>query len=67
MATTLKAHRERLGLSQSQVARRAGLTEITVRFIEQGRSIPKLATARELATALDVPLDELFPPEDTKS
>lgn len=64
MTTTLKEHRERLGLSQSQVARRANLTEVTVRSVERGRSMPKLATARALASALGISVDELVPPED---
>lgn len=65
MATPLKEHRERLGLTQIQVARSAGVTERTVRLIEQGKRTPKLETARAFAQALGVSVDELVPPKAT--
>lgn len=61
MATTLREHRERLGLTQLQVARMAGLTERTIRLIEQGVRVPKLSTARAIADALNVSVEQLFP------
>lgn len=63
MSTTLKEHRERAGMSQAQVARSAGLNERTIRLVEQGKRVPKIATARALAAALGITVDELVPPE----
>lgn len=63
MSTTLKEHRERLGMSQAQVARSAGVTEKTVWSIEQGHSTPRLDTARRFARVLGISVDELLPPE----
>jgi DNA-binding XRE family transcriptional regulator len=47
-------------MSKAELARRAGINERTVRNIESGVYEPSLATARKLATALDVPFDALF-------
>jgi transcriptional regulator with XRE-family HTH domain len=65
MASTLKAHRLRLGLTQIQLARMAGVTERTIRLYEQGQRTPRLGTARAIADALGVSVEELFPPGDT--
>lgn len=64
MASRLKEHREKLGLTQLQVARMAGLTERTIRLLEQGASVPRLSTARALAAALGVSVEDIFPTED---
>lgn len=61
MASTLKQHRDRLGLTQRQVARLAGVTERTIRLYEQGLRTPRLKTARAIADALGVSVEELFP------
>jgi DNA-binding XRE family transcriptional regulator len=64
MASRLKEHRDKLGLTQLQVARMAGLTERTIRLLERGESIPRLTTARALADALGVSVEDIFPTED---
>lgn len=63
MSTTLKERREQAGMSQSQVARSAGVTERTIRLVEQGKRTPTIATARALAAAVGCTVDELVPPE----
>lgn len=47
-------------MSKAELARRASITERTVRNLEQGVYEPKMATARKLAQALGVPFDDLF-------
>lgn len=64
MASTLKEHRERLGLTQLQVARMSGLTERTIRLLENGQRVPKLSTARAIADAIGVTVEALFPVGD---
>lgn len=54
----LKAWRAARGMTQQQLAGRAGCTAETVRRIEHGRAAQVL-TAAELARALAVPLDAL--------
>lgn len=47
-------------LSQEGLARRADLSMMTIHRVENGRT-PTLSTARKIAAALGVPLDEVFP------
>lgn len=51
----LRAHRARLGLTQEEVAHRAGLSERTLRNLEGGRiGRPYPDTIRRLADALEL-------------
>jgi molybdate-binding protein/DNA-binding XRE family transcriptional regulator len=54
------ALRERLHISQVELARRAGLTRQAVNMIERGFSVPSITSAMRLAEALECPLTELF-------
>jgi transcriptional regulator with XRE-family HTH domain len=58
----LRELREHAGLTQAQLAERAGLHLSAVTRYEHGRREPTLATASLLATALGVPVDELLKP-----
>jgi putative transcriptional regulator len=55
----LRAARQQQGLSQSALARKAGLTEKTVLRIESGTSLPRMHTAYLLAQAVGISLGEL--------
>ncbi len=50
--TRVRARRKLLGLSQEDLARKAGVDVKTVRGIENGRRRPRLSTVRQLADAL---------------
>ena len=54
--------RERLGLSQEQLAQRSGLHRTYVGGIERGERNPSLINISRLAAALGVGIVELFPP-----
>lgn len=60
----LRAERERQGLSQAELARKATppLTAETVRRLEKDRHTPNLRTINRLAVALGVPTDALLAP-----
>jgi len=63
------AHRGQLGLSQTVIARRAGLAASYLSRIENGKIFPTVPTAQKIATALRIPLSELLapaPPERKK-
>jgi transcriptional regulator with XRE-family HTH domain len=51
--------REAAGLSQRELARRAGITPGMLCLVEQGQTSPSTATATRLADALGVTLGEL--------
>src|SRR5579883_3381504 len=56
----LRDRRMRLGWSQDEVARRAGLSRAGVRAIETGRLIPSAAAALALAETLGCRVEDLF-------
>ena len=56
----VKILREKQGLSQSELASRMDISQQAVAKYEKTIDIPKLATIRKIATALNVPLSELI-------
>lgn len=58
-AGRLRALREAAGLSVAELATAAGLTRQAVSKLERGHREPALETARRLAAALGVTIDEL--------
>lgn len=56
----VQAIRERLGLSQSELARRAGLSRQIVNLVEHGRVVPSVLTGLALAEALECTVADLF-------
>jgi len=52
--------RERLGFSQAELARRAGLSRQVVNMVERGRIVPSVLTALALAEALECAVADLF-------
>jgi transcriptional regulator with XRE-family HTH domain len=55
----LRAHRRRVGLSQERLAVIAELNRDEISKLELGLREPRLLTLIKLATALEVPLDDL--------
>jgi transcriptional regulator with XRE-family HTH domain len=52
--------RRKRGLTQESLAERAGISALSVSFIEQGRRWPRLGTLHKFAKCLDVTVDELL-------
>ena len=52
----VKVHREWRGMSQAEVARKAGMTQGALSDIERGRRTPGMKAAKALAKALGVPI-----------
>ena len=52
--------RERLGLTQAELAERAGVSRQLVGGVEAGRHVPSVDAAIRLARALDVSVEDLF-------
>jgi len=56
----VKQLREQKGLSQGDVEKYSGLLRTYISRVENGHSVPSLDTVERFATALDVPLYQLF-------
>ena len=54
--TSLAAWRRHRGLSQAELARRAGLSQVWISRIERGGGYGSRGTRRKLSAALDAPL-----------
>ena len=54
LGTNLRKARERLGLTQEQVAQRSGVHSTEVSRIEGGKRDPKVSTLERLARAVEV-------------
>jgi transcriptional regulator with XRE-family HTH domain len=60
LGAVLKKRRHDLGLSQEELANRAGLHRTYITDVERGSRNPSLDTIQKLARALEVPLSGLF-------
>lgn len=60
LGRAVREARERMGISQSQLAGDSGLSARAVRELEAGRSSPSLATIVAIVDALSMTLDELI-------
>lgn len=63
VGTRLKAIREAAGLSQRELARRAGVTNGTISLIEQNRNSPSVASLRKVLQGIPMTLAEFFSQE----
>lgn len=60
MRTRIKELRARHGLTQEDLARKAGVRRETIVFLEKGRYNPSLRLAHDVALALKSTIDEIF-------
>ena len=56
----VRRHRERAGLTQSQVAERTGRSVEMIGRIERGGAAPSFETLQQLSAALDTPVRDFF-------
>lgn len=50
----------KLGMTQEELARQAGVRRETIVFLEQGKYNPSLQLAHDVAQALETTIDRLF-------
>ncbi len=62
----IRFFREQDGLTQAELAEKAGLSDNFIGLIERGVKHPTLETLNKIAEALEVRLDELFQPLTNK-
>lgn len=64
MNNRLKEHREKVGLSQTELAWRAKMAAQNISAIERGKLAPWPKARKALAEALSISESELFPEEN---
>ncbi|MFC2013485.1 helix-turn-helix transcriptional regulator [Chloroflexota bacterium] len=64
MNNRLKEHREKVGLSQTELAWRAKMAAQNISAIERGKLAPWPKARKALAKALNISESELFPEEN---
>ncbi|TDD92574.1 XRE family transcriptional regulator [Actinomadura darangshiensis] len=62
IAASIRRERERAGLSQTELAKRAGLAKSTLSQLESGAGNPSVETLWALGTALNIPFSRLVDP-----
>ena len=60
MKTRIKEYRNRQGLTQEGLAKKAGVRRETIVFLEKGRYNPSLKLAHAIAKALHTTIEHLF-------
>ena len=65
LAQNLKKHRKRLGITQPELAEKAGLSTNYVGMIEVARNFPTADVLERLAAALGIKSNELFSVSDS--
>jgi len=60
LAQNMKVHRQKLGITQPELAERANISTNFVGMIEQKRKFPAPEMLERLATALEIEASELF-------
>ncbi|WP_024303340.1 helix-turn-helix transcriptional regulator [Pseudogulbenkiania sp. MAI-1] len=64
--TPIEAARKRLGMTQSELAEKAGCTQGHISQLEKGLTNPSRELAKRLATALELTVMEILYPEDAE-
>ncbi|WP_373821390.1 helix-turn-helix transcriptional regulator [Veillonella sp.] len=60
MANKIKLYRTMLGLSQNELAGKVGVTRATINSIENGKTIPSLKLANDIAVVLGRSINDVF-------
>lgn len=60
MKTKIKEYRAKLGMTQKDLAIKVGVRRETIVFLEQGKYMPSLKLAHDVAKTLNATIDELF-------
>lgn len=55
----VRKYREESGLDQTELASKAGITQMMISHIETGRKIPSVAVLADIAKALNCTMDDL--------
>jgi putative transcriptional regulator len=59
-STKIKEYRAKKNLTQEDLANAAGVRRETIVFLEQGKYVPSLRLARDIARVLGAKIEDLF-------
>lgn len=60
MKNTIKVERAKMGISQTDLAERVGVSKQTIHSVETGRFVPSTVLALKIARFFDVRVEEIF-------
>jgi putative transcriptional regulator len=60
LTTRIKEYRAKFSITQEELAKRTGVRRETIVFVEQGKYIPSLRLANDIAKELRATIEELF-------
>ena len=60
MHNKIRERREALGMTQEELAKKAGISRPFLSTVETGAAVPTVAKAVDIAEALETTVDELF-------
>jgi putative transcriptional regulator len=66
MKNKIKEFRMKIGITQEELAKRAGVRRETIVFLEQGKYNPSLKLAHDVAIVLRISIEKLFIFEDSE-
>ena len=58
-ATMIRAWREYFGMTQQELARKAGMTQPALARLEKSDSKPRIGTLRKISAAMDITIEQL--------
>lgn len=58
--TNLKEERDKLGLSQQELAKRLNVTQVAINYIEKGERVPNVLLAMDIASYFGKEIHEMF-------
>ncbi|WP_252898351.1 helix-turn-helix domain-containing protein [Apilactobacillus ozensis] len=67
LANKIKAQREKVGMSQTELAQKLHVTRQTVSRWENNQTIPNLDTLNDISDELDISLDDLLKHDNLKT
>lgn len=60
----MKEYREKIGITQEQLAKKLGVARQTILFIEKGKYNPSLRLAYQISKELNAKIEDLFTFDD---
>lgn len=60
MTNRIKELRQKYNLTQEELAEKVGVRRETIVFLEQGKYVPSLQLAHDVAKVLKIKIDDLF-------